>query len=97
MNKLDLHVQVTGNVIMHNDLPLQQPESITEEPGHNVPNAGFNHQKVDEQNVENPKDTKNGVEDNAKKIMSYKKTMQMNTMKLKMMLYFQYICNICCL
>ena len=31
----------------------------------NFPNAGFNHQKVDEQNVEDPKDTKNGAEDNA--------------------------------
>ena len=52
------------NVIEHNDL---QPEPITEEQGHNVPNAGFNHLKTDEQNVENPKDTKNCVEDNTEK------------------------------
>ena len=44
---------------------LQQPEPITEEPGHNVLIAGFKHQTVDEQNVENPKDTKNDFEDYA--------------------------------
>ena len=59
-------MQVTENAIEHNDLPLQQPEPITQEPGHNVPNEGLNHQKVNEQNVENPKDTKNGAEDNEK-------------------------------
>ena len=72
-----MHFQVTENVIEHNDLPLKQPEPITEEQGHNVPNEGFNHQKIDKQNVENPKDKTNGVEDNAeenkKMLMSYKK------------------------
>ena len=60
--KLNLDLQVTENMIEHNDL---QPELITEEQGHNVPNAGFNNQKIFEQNVENPKDTKNGVENNS--------------------------------
>ena len=60
-----LYLQVTENVIEHNDLPFQQPETITEEQGHSVPNAGVHHQKIDEQNVENPKDTKNGFEVNA--------------------------------
>ena len=50
-------------MIEHIDLPLQQPEPVTEEPGQNVPNAGFNYQKVDKQNVKNPKDTKNEIED----------------------------------
>ena len=60
-----MHLQVTENMIEHNDL---QPVPITEEQGKNVPNVGFNHQKIGEQNVESPKDTKNGIEDNAKKI-----------------------------
>ena len=46
---------MTENVIECNDLHLQQPEPITEEQGHNAPNAGFNHQRIEEQNVENPK------------------------------------------
>ena len=58
-------LQVTENVIKHSDLPFKQPEPIIEEPGYNVLNAGFNHQKVDQQNVENSEDTKNDVEDNA--------------------------------
>ena len=60
-----LHLQVTENVIKQNDLPLKQLELITEEPCYNVSKAGFNHQKVDEQNVENSKDIKNSAEDNA--------------------------------
>ena len=54
-------MQVTENVIEHRNVSLQQPEQ-----GQNVPNKGLNHQKMDEQNVENPKDTKNGVENNSK-------------------------------
>ena len=56
---------MTENVTEHNDLPLQQLEPITEEHGQNITNAGFNHQKIDVQNVETPKDAKNGVKDNA--------------------------------
>ena len=59
-----MHLQVTENVVKDNDL---QPEPITEEQGNNLPNTGFNHHKICEQNVENPKDTKNGFEDNAEK------------------------------
>ena len=84
-----MHLQVTENVIEHNDL---QPEPITEEQGNNVPNSGLNQQKIGEQNVENSKDTKNGDEDNAeKKSQKSFKKMKMNNMKLKIMFYVQYI------
>ena len=69
---MHLHLQLTANVIEHNDLTLQQPEPITEEPGHNVPNAGFNHHKVDEQNVENLKDAKTVLKIMQKKIKKCK-------------------------
>ena len=65
IDQLYFHLQVTENGIEPYGLPLQQPEPITEEPGHNVLNAGFNHPKVDDKNVEHSKDTKNGVKDNA--------------------------------